>query len=201
MQSHLDYPSDDASDAMPSDAMPSDRWRWCPMVCPAIQWCPRGLLLPLPPPRQSLSHQTTPDTRSSDAAARRRCYLLERNSPKCGNQRDDARGPASYVMPRESASCPPCAPGRLKHFHQITPDTNAPRGCDTICPECAASVCSHCRLPLFALVAMLRLRFRAAIRPVRPRRQPHLDQIRAVACCSFSKPPWIDVTPRCSATT
>jgi hypothetical protein len=170
-------------DGLPSDTVVPDR-----------------LVAPLAPAASKPFHQTTPDTRSSDAAARR-CYLLERNSPKCGNQRDDARGPASYVMPRESASCPPCAPGRLKHFHQITPDTNAPRGCDTICPECAASVCSHCRLPLFALVAMLRLRLRAAIRPVRPRRQPHLDQIRAVACCSFSKPPWIDVTPRCSATT
>jgi hypothetical protein len=46
MQSHLDYPSDDASDAMPSDAMPSDV---VPDGLPSDTVVPERLVAPLAP--------------------------------------------------------------------------------------------------------------------------------------------------------
>jgi hypothetical protein len=90
-------------------------------------------------------------------------------------------------------SCSRC-PRRVKPFHQIRPT----RVHVMLCAETVIVIPSARDAPplsppagklllVSALAVLPRLRLRAC--RCAPRRQPHLDQMHAVACCSRSKPP------------
>jgi hypothetical protein len=144
--------------------------------------------------------------------AQRRCPKLSRRGIA---QRCDARGSA---QPRPVHRCPsltfdmawllfPLPPPR-QAFSSDTPDTSScdalrrDSDCDTICPGCAASVCSPCRQVASSFCSRCSATFPSPCLPLyAPPPAPFGSDARRRMLLSFEAAlPWIDVTPRRSAT-